>query len=187
MNYSFFASEADKIQLLSYLFVSTDLQIFDSYSPYGQQIQQYKSIEDLTTNFDLINGGQFAASLQLWSPSFLGSIRFEKIALKPKYCDGHTFRYCTCGWGLLTLHLGGEQDNTLRYSNLSHLSEKAAIANEEPQSNSEKAANWNWLEINRMGRSLRYLIHNKIAVDKIGSSGILPGAAARARQGVVLR
>jgi hypothetical protein len=187
MNYNFFASESDKIELFNYLFASTDLQIFDSYSLYGQKIRQYKSLGDLTTSFDLANGGQFAISLQLWAPSFLGNIWFERIALKPQYCDGYTFRYCTRGWGLLSLHLGGEQHNTLRYSNISHLSEKAAIANEEPQSNYDKAADWDWLEINRISRHLKYFIHNKMAVSKMGSLDILPGAAAREKQGVILR
>jgi hypothetical protein len=187
MNYNFFASESDKIELFNYLFASTDLQLFDSYSPYGQKIRQYKSLKDLTNNFDLASGGQYAISLRLWAPSFLGAIRFEKIALKPQYCDGHTFRYCTCGWGLLNLCLGGEQNDTLSYSNISHLSEKAAIANEEPQSSFEKVTDWNWLEINRMGRHLKHLIHNKMAVGKMGSLGILSGAAAREKQGIVLR
>jgi hypothetical protein len=115
MNYNFFASESDKITLLNYLFANTDVQIFDSYSPYDEQVRQYKSLTDLTTAFDLANGDQYAVSLSLWAPSFLGAVRFEKIALKPQYCNGHTFQYCTSGWGLLNLHLGGEQNNTLRY------------------------------------------------------------------------
>jgi hypothetical protein len=186
MNYNFFASEADKIALFSFLFSNTSLQIFDSYSPFGQPIRQYKSLAELTSTFDLARGSQYEVSLRLWAPSFLGAVRFERIALKPEFCNGHTLRHCTCGWGLLNLHLGGEQNNTLHHSTISHLSEKGAIANEEPQLGSEKASAWNRLEINQIGRQLTYFIHNKMAVDKMGSLGILPGAAERERQGVIL-
>lgn len=99
MTYNFYASKSDKLQLLDYIFKETDLRVFDSDSAYGEKVREYKSSEEIEQSFDLENGQSFAATFQLWSPSFLGQILFEKVMLNPKYCKGHTFRYKTTGWG----------------------------------------------------------------------------------------
>ena len=90
MNYNFFANRADKIRVLSFIFEDTDLQVFDNYSEYGQEICQYRSVDEIAAKFDLENGGQFAATFQMWSPCFGGEVVFRKINLKPRYCNGHT-------------------------------------------------------------------------------------------------
>lgn len=187
MNYHFFASEADKLQLLDFLFQEADLQVFDSYSPYGQGIREYKKTAEVTSAFDLKTGGQFAVSLSLWAPSFLGAVRVEKITLNPKYCKGHTFRYSSAGLGLLHLHLGGEQNSVQRYSNLAHVSQKKAMAINSNLPYAEKASSWNWTEITKAGRQLKYVIHQQMSVDKRGNMGILPGAAERQKRGIILR
>lgn len=184
MNYNFFAAEADKIIFLEFLFANTNLHVFDSYSPYGQRIRQYKSVADISSAFDLSTEGQFAVTLQLWSPDFLGALNFTKIKLNPKSCEGHTFRYCTAGLGLIQLYFGGEQNSTLSYSHIGHFSEKGATANEQPL---DLAINWDWAAINRMSRHLKYTIQQKMAVSNWGSIGILPGAAERQKQGVILQ
>lgn len=184
MNYNFFATESDKVCFLNFLFTSTNLQVFDSYSSYGQHVRQYKSVAAISSAFDLSSGGQFAVTLQLWSPDFLGALRFQKIKLNPMHCEGNSFRYCTAGLGLLQLYLGGEEDNVLHYSHIGHFSEKGAIANEHA---SDLASSWDWKVINRLSRHLKYILHQKMAVEKLGSIGILPGAAERQRRGVILQ
>ena len=99
MTYDFFADKDDKIQILNFIFNKTDLQLFDSDSPYGQEIVEYKTTADIVSKFDLKSGGQFATKFQLWTKRFKGDLMFRKVELNPKHCDGHTFRYSTSGWG----------------------------------------------------------------------------------------
>ena len=182
MNYNFFATEVDKIYLLEFLFSSTNLQVFDSYSLLGQRVRQYKTVADIRSAFDLTSGGQFAVTLELWSPDFLGDVSFLKIKLNPTHCQGHTLRYRTAGLGLIQLYFGGEQDNILHHSHIGHFSEKGAAANEQ---NSDLTNNWDWAVTNRISRQLKYRIQ-KMADNNLGSSAILPGATARQKQGVLL-
>jgi len=68
MTYDFFADKADKLQILEYIFSDTDLQIYDASSSYGQEILNYKSVEEISAKFDLVNGDKFAVTFQLWTP-----------------------------------------------------------------------------------------------------------------------
>jgi len=187
MNYNFYASQDDKLALLDYLFEKTDLHLYDSYSAYGEKVCEYNCLEEITNKFDLDGGGQSAAMFQLWSSAFSGGIHFEKINLNPAYCQGHTFRYRTSGRGLIQLYFGGRSSQGLHYSHLGHYSEKGAAAWESVSPSLSNASQWNWQVINSTSRKLKHLLHNKWAVGKRGSIGILPGAAALAQQGVLLQ
>ena len=183
MNYNFLATKSDKLTVLNYLFDHTDLQVLDSYSKYGQEICQYKSTAEIAAKFDLETGGQFAVAFQLWSPRFGGEVLFKRIELKPRYCNGHTFRYSAEGWGLIQLYLGGCQNNILSYSHIGHFNEKGALGWEDVSQEKGKVNRWNWKEIAATSRSMKYQIH-KMAIDKIGSMSVLPGADNLIKSGV---
>ncbi|MBO0358201.1 hypothetical protein J0X19_09620 [Hymenobacter sp. BT186] len=187
MNYNFYASQDDKLALLQYLFNETDLHLYDSYSAYGEEVSEYSCLEEITSKFDLDSGSQSAVMFQLWSPLFSGAIHCERINLDPDYCQGHTFRYRTSGRGLIQLYLGGRNSQGLHYSHLGHYSEKGAAAWESVSPSLGRTSLWNWQVINSTSRKLKYLLHNKWAVEKRGSIGILPGAAALEQQGVLLK
>lgn len=184
MTYNFFAAEQDKIELLDFIFKETDLQIFDSYSSYGETICQYRSTREIAAKFDLHNGRDAAVIFQLWSPIFKAEPLFFKIDLDPRRCKGHTFRYSTNGWGLIRLYLGGVNNNILHKSHIGHFNQKGAMKWE--GINKEKGAVdlWNWPEIEKTSRKLKYHIHNKMAVKKNGTYGILKGAEFLEQQGV---
>lgn len=177
MNYDFFATESDKIDLLNYIFNETDLKIFDLSSAYGENIFEYKTASDIATKFDLQNGGKFALTFQLWSPRFKADPIFRRVDLDPKYCKGHTFRYATEGLGLIQLYFGGIHNNSISSSHIGHLTQKRALIFEKDNPSMGKANSWDWQEIEKTSRQLKYQIHNnKLAVKKIGLSGILKGA-----------
>lgn len=46
---------------------------------------------------------------------------------------------------------------------------------------------WDWTEIQSTSRKLKYFIHNKLAIRKIGSVGVLLGADKLEQQGIKLR
>ena len=176
MTYDFFADKADKLQIIQYILTDTDLQIYDASSPFGQEIFNYKSVEEISSKFDLVNGDKFAVTFQLWTPRHKGQPVFRKIELDLKRSNGHTFRYSTDGWGLIQLYFGGLKNNQLSQSHIGHFNEAGALKNEGSTTFNGKVSSWDWTEIQTTSRKLKYQIHNKLARRKIGSLGVLAGA-----------
>jgi hypothetical protein len=187
MTYNFFADKIDKLQILEYIFQDTDLQIYDANSLYGQEICDYKSVEEISSKFDLVNGDKFALTFQLWTPRHNGKPIFRKIELDPKRCSGHTFRYSTEGWGLIQLYFGGLKNDQLNQSHIGHFSEKAALKWEDVNSFNGKVRNWDWKEIQMTSKTLKHQIHTKMAIQTIGTMGVLPGADLLEKAGKRLR
>ncbi|WP_294079919.1 hypothetical protein [Proteiniphilum sp. UBA5384] len=187
MDYDFFADKADKLEILEFIFKETDLLVYDSGSAYGQEICQYKTVDEIYSKFDLDNGGKFAVTFQLWTPRHKGKPLFRKIDLDPKYCNGHTFRYSTDGWGLIQLYFGGLKDNELNLSHIGHFNEKGALKWEDTNKVNGLVSLWDWAEIQATSRKLKSHIHNKLATRKIGSFGVLSGADKLEKQGIKLR
>lgn len=187
MNYNFFAAKEDKIAILEYLFQNTDLKFFHMYSSYEEEITEYKNVEEIQSKFDLSNGAEFEKTFQLWSPKFKGKVFFEKIELDPRSCEGYTFRYSTRGMGLIQLYFGGVQNNELNQSHIGHTSLNRAAAYQGLNNFTESIYDWDWGELNRMARRLKYQIHQKMAVRKIGAMGILSGAKKLGLAGIKYR
>ena len=188
MNYNFYASKTDKVALLNYLFAETDLRVYDLASEPGQEVCEYTSADDIIDKFESRYDGIFSPTFQLWAPRFGSTAQFRRIELNPDSCGGHTFRYQTQGWGLIQLYFGREWKRELEYSHIGCFAEKNARLREAYDSLSlGKADEWDWEEINTVARKLKYLLHNKWAVDKIGSVGVLEGAAACEQEGYLLR
>ncbi len=186
MNYNFFADKSDKIEILEYIFRETDLQLFDHSSSFGNKIKRYKTVDEITSNFDLENGGQFAVSFQMWSPKHKSKPFFRKINLKPKYSNGYSFRYSTSGLGLIQLYLGGIEKGILNYSHIGHFNKKGALKNEAIVDSNDRVMDWDWKVIQSTSRKLKYHIHEKMTVKNIGSLGVLKGAEELETNGIVL-
>jgi hypothetical protein len=187
MNYDFFAAKDDKIEILHHIFNETDLHVYDLDSPFGQEICEYKAVEEISSKFDLDKGDKFANTFQLWAPRHQGRLIFAKIKLDPKRCNGHTFRYSTEGWGLIQLYFGGLKNNELNHSHIGHFSEKGALKCEYANRRNGLVNAWDWKEINITSRKLKYQIHNKMSIGKLGSCGVLPGASKLEKQGIKYR
>lgn len=187
MTYDFFADKADKLEILDFIFKKTDLHVYDLYSSYGQGICQYKTVNEISSKFDLDNGDKFAVTFQLWTTRHKGKPLFRKIDLNPKYCKGHTFRYSTAGWGLIQLYFGGLKNSELNQSHIGHFNESGALKNESSTTFNGKVNAWDWTEIQATSRKLKYQIHNKLTTRRIGSFCILSGADQLETQGIKLR
>lgn len=187
MNYNFFADKEDKIEILKFIFNETDLHVYDLGSEYGKEICEYRSVDEICSKFDLETGRQFELTFQLWSPKFNGKPFFRRVDLDPKRCKGFTFRYATEGLGLIQLYFGGLLHNELNRSHIGHFSERGALNAENANIDFDKANSWDWIEIQKVSRKLKYQIHNKLAIKKIGSFGILEGANKLENAGIKLR
>ena len=127
MTYDFFANKEDKIDVLEFIFKETDLRVYDLSSHYGQEICEYKTVEEILAKHDLDYGAKFATTFQLWTPRHKGKPIFNRINLDPQRCGGYTFRYSTEGWGLIQLYFGGIKNNELNQSHIGHFEEKGAL------------------------------------------------------------
>jgi len=176
MVYNFWADAGDTVSIFEWVFAD-GLQVYDLTSNLGENVRGFKAVDDLAKSFDLSAERKSQLTFQLWSPRHGGKPIFRKVSLDPIYCDGHTFRYATEGYGMIQLYLGGIRRNSLARSTLSHMSERRATLFEvDRPSELGKASDWNWKEIQRTSRRLKYQIHERMAVEKIGGFGILAGA-----------
>jgi len=186
MNYDFFANKSDKASLLNFIFDQTDLKMFDLSSPFGEEIGEYKSTSEIESKFDLEHGGQFSLTFQMWTRRFGADLFFRKVELDPKYCDGHTFRYSTDGWGLIQLYFGGLKENVLSHSHLGHLTEKRALKWQDANLLNGRVDRWNWTEIKHTSMQLKNYLHKSLAVRNVGAYGVLPGADNLSKSGIQL-
>lgn len=162
MTFDFLADKQTKIDILEFIFKDTDLRVFDLGSVYGQEICEYKSVDDITKKFDLINGDKFAVTFQLWSPRHKGKPLFKKIDLDPKLCQGHTFRYSTEGWGLIQLYFGGIKHDKQNESHIGHFNEKSAQKWESTNTINGKVSDWDWKEIQKTSGQLKRKIQSLV-------------------------
>ncbi|MFZ1787582.1 MAG: hypothetical protein WAT92_04690 [Saprospiraceae bacterium] len=186
MNYDFFADKADKLEILEFIFKETDLYVYDLGSPYGQEIFQYTTVDEISSRFEL-ERDEFGTTFQLWTPRHKGKPIFRKVDLDPKRCNGHTFRYATEGWGLIQLYFGGLKNNELKHSHIGHWNERGALKWEDTNNANGPVSSWDGTEIQATSRKLKYHIHNKLATRKIGSFGVLSGADKLEKKGIILR
>jgi hypothetical protein len=182
MQFNFFALYPDKISILEYIFNNTGFRIFDHYSPYGRELTEYKSSQEIDENFDLINGNVNSVQLALWNPNH-GEINIvRRVELNPKYCSGHTFRYSATGWSLQQLYLAGLSDNTLHYSTLQGFNEKGAV--DKDSINSKRTAHLlNWTQIKGDQRRLKHFVETKLTCRKINTYLILKTADEELKKG----
>ena len=85
------------------------------------------------------------------------------------------------------MYFGGIHDRELNYSHIGHFNEKGALSREAngAKIGKTKVDGWNWKEIRKCSRSLKYRIHQKMAVDKVGSMGVLSGAERLMKEGEI--
>ena len=149
-NLNFFAAEADQQAFLEFLFASTDVRVFESYSEPDRDLREFCSVEALRSAFNLgtdANGNGTAILLQLWSPSVMDELKVTRFALDPIACAGWTFRHRIDGGALMQLYLGGVCGRVVTHSHFGHFSQKA-----------HKSGTWTTASIG--SRSRRYRIES---------------------------
>jgi hypothetical protein len=182
-NLDFFAAEADLRAVLDFLFSSTDARVFESYSEYGTDLREFRSTDELAAVFPLgtdRHGNGYAVLLQLWSPSVMRDLIIRQFKLDPARCDGHTFRHCIEGGGLMQLYLGGVCERVVTRSHFGHQSQVRAQA-------------WkvddgvNWEALKTLSNRIQYHVRKRLAAGKAGSMLVLPQALELAQAGYALK
>lgn len=178
----FYALEEDIRGLVHFMFEETDLRIFESYSAYEAELREFRSFEELSAAFSLggdTHGHGHAVLLQLWSPSVMERVEFERIELK---VAGHSFRYRISGVGLIQLYFGGQHEGVITDSHYGHWSEAGA---RQRAAGDVDAVDWNALS--RLSGRIQRHIRSRMAVAKVRGRPIFPAAFAALQSGLGLR
>ena len=178
----FYALKDDIRGLLHFIFEETDLRIFESYSEFDAELRQFHSFEELSAAFSLGNdthGGGHAVLLQLWSPSVMERVEFERIALT---VPGHSFRYCISGVGLIQLYFGGQHECVITNSHYGHWSQAGAR-----QRAAGDVDTVNWSALSRLSGRIQRHIRGRMAVAKVRGRPIFPAAFVALQRGLGLR
>lgn len=182
-NLDYFATRADHEAVVGFLFASTDVRMFESYSEFGQELREFRSFEELASSYEVgadPNGHGVAVLLQLWSPSVEPGPRIERIALNPEKCRGHTFRYRIEGWGLVQLWLGGLHGRIVTKSHFGHNSEARA----RKWGHSEGV---DWIALKSLSNKIQYHIRSRLSVARAPGRPVLAEAYGYARSGYAIK
>jgi hypothetical protein len=182
-NLNFFAARADQRAVLDFLFSSTDVRVFGSYSEYDADLREFRSTDELATAFPIgidEHGNGTALLLQLWPPSVMSELRIERFALNPAACNGHTFRHRIDGGALMQLYFGGVHERVVTQSHFGHQSQIRAQKWDVDQG-------INWRSLKTLSNRVQYHIRKRLAVAKVPGCPVLPQAYELARSGYALK
>jgi hypothetical protein len=183
VNLDFFAAEADQRAVLDFLFSSTDVRVFESYSGYDSELREFRSTDELAVAFPLgtdPHGNGSAILLQLWSPSVMRDLTITRFAINPAACKGYTFRHCIDGGGLMQLYLGGVYDRVVTMSHFGHQSQV-------------RARTWGvddgvaWQSLKTLSNRIQYHLRKRLAGGKVPGRPVLSQALELARAGYALK
>jgi hypothetical protein len=183
VNLDFFAVKADQRAVLDFLFSSTDVRVFESYSLFDSELREFGSTDDVDAAFALgsdPHGNGCAILLQLWSPSVMSELTIERFALDPVACDGHTFRHRIDGGGLMQLYLGGVCGQVVTKSHFGHQSQVRA-----KRWGVDQGVDWEGLK--SVSNRIQYHIRKRLAAGKVPGRPVLTEALALARAGYALK
>jgi hypothetical protein len=182
-NLDFFATRADHEAVVRFLFDSTDVRVFESYSESDRDLREFRSFDDLAASYDVgadPHGHGTAVLLQLWSPSVEPGPNIVRFALDPRRCGGHTFRHKIEGWGLIQFYLGGLHGRVITKSHYGHNSEA-------------RARKWghdegvDWAALTRLSNKIQYHVRRRLAVARVPGRPVLTEAYDYARAGYALK
>lgn len=182
-NLDFFAAAADQRAVMEFLFSSTDVRVFESYSEFDADLREFRSTNELAAAFPLgtdPHGGGHAVLLQLWSPSVMRDLTIERFALNPAKCKGHTFRHRIEGAGLIQLYFGGVCGRVVTMSHFGHQSRA-------------RAQKWgidqgvDWEALKTLSNRIQYHVRKRLAAGAVPGRPVLPQALELARSGYALK
>jgi hypothetical protein len=186
-NLDFYAVAADFDAVFEYVFTKSGCRVFESYSAFGSDLLEFKSVGMLKEKFNVgqCTNDNPSTFLQLVVPAASALYRIEKIDLSPEKCCGHTFRYRLDGWGLIQLYLGGLGPRGVVTSHTNHNSEARARAWQATYPDMGSTEAWDWTQVTSVSSAFNRYIRSKLSVSKLGSRPVLPAAQQAFDRGVV--
>jgi hypothetical protein len=177
-NCDFYGLESDLASVLEFVFCETGCRVFESYSAYGRELLEFRSVADLRQRYVLGHCQGNAPSILLsLLPESAGELVRDQI---PSHVVSAAApgRFAAGGWGLIQLQLGGESPHGIVKSHTNHNSEKRAAAWEHQYGDAwGSPASWDWSLVASSSRRINDFVR-KMAITKDGSRPVLPAAAA---------
>jgi hypothetical protein len=159
------------------------VHVYESYSEYEAELREFRSTDELAAALPLgtdPHGNGNAVLLQLWSPSVMRDLIITRFALDPANCNGHTFRHCIEGGGLMQLYLGGVCGRVVTMSHFGHQSQIRA-----QKWDVDQCVNWEALQ--GLSNRIQYHIRKRLAAGKVSGHPVLAQAMELARAGYALK
>lgn len=173
---SFYGLKNDIRDVFEFLFTQTDVEVFESYSEFNQELRQFRTIEELENAFKIgfDRGGSGGSEIfELWSSTVM-----PRPPIHKRVAEGYGTRYSISHPSLIRLYLGGQHNNSTTYSDFDHW-EKAAYL----RRTSDAANICDWRALSRLSGRIQRHVKRHLAVAKIGSISILPEAFAALKNG----
>jgi hypothetical protein len=182
-NCDFYGVEEDFDQILDFVFAQPGWVLVELSSAPDQALRTFRSRVELTAVHEV---GTAQALFNLHASSMAAPIVERRVTFKPGAVPGALGRTDSAGWGLIQLYLGPTVDGEIRLSHSNHNSRTRALAWESLYLDDLGPVQaWDWNEVERVSSRLNRFIR-RIAVDKVGSRVILPGAARTWASGFTL-
>ncbi len=144
--------------LLSAVFIDEHVDVYTAYSNFGKRIRKFSDVAALRHYADETLGVENGfLYLALRYPDSGPRVQVKKIALDPKKCDGHRFRYCVEGWGLIYIQCDAQRPPLLT-CRISANTRKRALAWRSTYEELGNPDEWNWTAVERHTRRLIRLL-----------------------------
>jgi len=146
-------------ELLATVFGDGNPTVYLKDSAPGEEARQFRSAAEVDGFADdLQRRGGCCFGLAIHFPETAGFVDLHRVALDPKHCEGHDFRYEVRGWGLffLQFNLNPRMGDGVECF-LSCNTPKRAEAWAEAYPDLMDPSLWNWPAVARIGRRLRDL------------------------------
>jgi hypothetical protein len=86
------------------IFAQSPVVVRQAYSDFGCTTKEFADTKALLDELHYEPGaGHVSRQYTLYYPEAKGHTHERRIALKPQACNGHSFRFCQEGWGLIQL------------------------------------------------------------------------------------
>ena len=108
-------NKADVNKIVNAIYVLGKPKVSEAYSKYDEDIIFFDSASDLMSyiNEAILKKDKFLY-FSVYYPEAKGFVKKEKIKLIPKKCDGHTFRFCIEGWGIIQFQLDYKKEPNVK-------------------------------------------------------------------------
>ncbi|MEX5749086.1 hypothetical protein [Massilia sp. X63] len=162
----FFGLDEDFYNVMQFVFSETDLIVYEAYSRVDHDIRKLSCVDDLRSIAHEREGGCFL--LRSWSPAVTNSPIFKTFKLRPEI-GAH--RTSLEGSGLMQFAQGRIEGGLLHSSSFSHWNEAGAL-----QRSALPTDDIDWPAMRLISGKIHRHVRNKLAVARIYSAPVLPGA-----------
>ena len=173
-NCDFYAADDDHRLIIEFVLAETSCRVFELSSEANEKLRKFRSFAELQS---AKRKGVWPPLLNLWSVSANPKVKVEKTKFAATKTRPAWTREELQGWGPIQLYLESPREGELRPSHTNHNSKKRAERWAPTYPEQPSVGGWDFATVNReSGRINRFI--RKLAVGKVGSRVVLPGAQA---------